>query len=292
MKKRLSGLLRFVTIIIFALSAVLLWSPPVTAQGGHGPTFGLATPTAGQGAVSADIMTMSLSMMDDLALMSRASVRYGLTPDIMLNFSVPFTLYSGPMDMFVPRTRGGTMMGGFRDLEAMVLWRFHKQFPGVGQRFESTLLLSGLYPTSSERGGVGAGPGMHVAAVTGYASRTVYAWGGAGFQGHTQNGDDQLGNLYYASAVVAWRPPLFDDYPAPDWRIFIEVLGERSQRDVVAGEKRSDTGGDKIFVGPSVLGLYGAWGISLGVLFPLYQDLNGPEHAENARLSMNISLFF
>ena len=285
--------IRLLSVAFFVMAICFTIPLSLFAQGGHGPAFGLATPTAGQGAISADIMTMSLSMMDERSLMSRASVRYGLTPDIMLNFSVPFDLYSGPMDTFVPRTRGGTMMGGFGDMEVMALWRFHKQFPGVGKRFESTLLLSGLYPTSSERGGVGAGPGVHAAVVTGYASRTVYAWGGAGYQGHTKSGDDQLGGLYYVSAVAAWRPPIFAaDYPAPDWRIFIEALGERSQRDVVAGEKVPDTGGDKLLVGPSVLGLYGAWGVSLGVLFPVYQDLNGPVHAERARLSMNISLFF
>lgn len=271
----------------------LTFSAPISAQGGHGPTFGLATPTAGEGALSADVMTMSLSLMGERSVMSRTSIRYGLTPDIMLSFSVPFDIYSGPMDMFVPRTRGGTMMGGFGDVEAMALWRFQKTYPGVGQRFESTLLLSALYPTDSERGGVGTGPGVHAAAVTGYASRTVYAWVGAGYQHHTQSGGDQLGDLYYTSVVTAWRPQIFrGDYPKPDWRIFFEALAEHTRQNQVDGEVVLDTGGEQLLVGPTLLGLYGAWGVSFGVLFPVYKNLNGPQHAENARLAMNISLFF
>lgn len=263
------------------------------AQGGHGPLYGLATPTSPEGAWSADIMSMSLGMMDERSLMSRLSVRHGITPHIQFNVSVPYDLVSGPMDTFVPRTRGGTMMGGFGDVEAMALWRFHRQYPGVGQRFESTFLVSGLYPTSSERGGIGVGPGVHAAAVTGYASRTVYGWAGLGYQHHTQSAGDQLGDLYYVSAVAGWRPQIFrGDYPKPDWRIFVETLAEHSRQNRKDGETVADTGGDKLLVGPTVLGLYGAWGVSFGVLFPLYENLNGPVHSESARLAMNISLFF
>lgn len=168
----------FLIVVVVSISFCLTFSVPISAQGGHGPTFGLATPTAGEGALSADIMTMSMSLMGELYVMSRTSIRFGLTPDIMLSFSVPFDIYSGPMDLFVPRTRGGTMMGGFGDVEAMALWRFQKTYPGVGKRFESTLLLSALYPTDSERGGVGTGPGVHAAAVTGYTSTEpgVFHW--------------------------------------------------------------------------------------------------------------------
>lgn len=267
-----------------------LHGPPARAQGGHGPVFGLATPTLPEGAWNGDATLMSLGRGGERALMARQTLRYGLTADLQLNLSVPKTLAGLPSQ---PRTRIGTMMGGMGDLEALALWRFHKRYPGVGERVESTLLVSALVPVVSERGGVAAGPGVHAAVVTGYASRSVYAWIGAGTQGYLARNDDRLGPLAYASAVVAYRPPFFQgDYPKPDVRFFVEAVAEVAGQDRVAGEPVVASGGERLFVGPTVLGLYRAWGLGAGVLFPVTQRLNGAQPRETARLAFNLSYWF
>ena len=273
-------------VLLLALSA-----PGAQAQGGHGPAFSLATPTLPQGAWNVDVTLMSPSRGDRRALMSRQTVRYGATPDLQFNLSVPVDIERLPDP---PNSRVGTMMGGIGDVEASAFWRFQKTYPGVGQRFESTLMVSGLYPTRGERGGVDVGPGAHVAAVTGYASRTVYVWGGAGYQHYFEtDGGDRPGDLGYLSAVFAWRPPVFQhDYPKPDIRFFAEGLAEFVGRDEVGGEAVADSGGEKIFAGPTALGLYRAWGLGVGVLFPLYQNLNGTQRRENARFALNLSYWF
>ena len=267
----------------------LLLAGPVWAQGGHGPVFGLATPTLPQGAWNVDITLMSAAR-GKRALMARQTTRYGLTPDLQLNLSVPFSIEEMPNP---PTTRIGTMMGGIGDVEASAFWRFQKTYPGVGQRFESTLIMSGLYPIRGERGGVEVGPGVHLAAVTGYASRTVYAWGGAGYQHYVPDDGDRPGDLGYLSAVFAWRPPIFQhDYPKPDIRFFVESLAEFAGHDQKGGEALPSSGGEKIFVGPTFLGLYRAWGLGAGVLFPLYQHLNGQQAEEGMRFAANISYWF
>ena len=76
------------------------------------------------------------------------------------------------------------------------------------------------------------------------------------------------------SAVYGWRPPYFQKERTPDWRIFIESLAEFPQRNCVDGREDPDSGGEKILVGPSLLGLYGAWGVSGGAMFPIYQRGN------------------
>lgn len=261
----------------------------VHAQGGHGPVFGLATPTLPQGAWNVDVTLMSAAR-SERSLMARLTTRYGLTPDLQLNVSIPFSIepMSDP-----PTTRIGTMMGGIGDVEASVFWRFQKTYPGVGQRYESTLMVSGLYPVRDERGGIDVGPGIHAAAVTGYASRTVYAWLGAGYQHHFASGGERPGDLGYLSAVFAWRPPVFQhDYPKPDIRFFIESLAEFAGHDQETGNSLPNSGGEKIFVGPTFLGLYRAFGLGGGVLFPVYQNLNGVQRAENARLAINLSYWF
>jgi hypothetical protein len=117
--------------------------------------------------------------------------------------------------------------------------------------------------------------------------------GGVGFQRHFEKRGDQPGDLGYISAVFAWRPPVFQgDYPKPDWRIFIESLAAFTGRDQVNDHTVAGSGGRKIFAGPTVLGLYGAWGIGAGVLFRVYEDLNGIQPGEGARITVNLSYWF
>lgn len=272
----------------FLILAFLLLglAPQIRAQGGHGPVFGLATPTLPQGAWNIDVTLMSAAR-GDRAFMARETIRYGLTPDIQLNLSVPQLIEGIQAPL---RTRIGTMMGGMGDAELSVFWRSHVQYPGVGKRFETTVIAGALYPVVGERAGVEVGPGIHAAAVTGYASRTIYAWGGGGYQRYFEHDGDRLGDLRYLSVVFAWRPPVFQgDYPKPDWRIFVESLFEFVGHDRADGVKIEASGGERIFVGPTVLGLYGKWGIGAGVLFPVYQDLRDTAANEAARFTVNLS---
>lgn len=287
--KALSNLARTSLSLIAFLLVALASAQAVRAQGGHGPVFGLATPTLPEDTWNVDATLMSAAR-GERALMVRETIRYGLTPNVQINLSVPQFIERIPSP---PRTRIGTMMGGMGDAELSVFWRPHVQYPGVGKRFESTVMLSGLYPVTDKRGGVKVGPGFHAAAVTGYASRTFYAWGGGGYQRYFEDDGDRPGDLRYLSAVVAWRPPMFSgDYPKPDWRIFVESLFESVTRDQVAGVDVPNSGGEKVFAGPTVLGLYGRWGIGAGVLFPVYQDLDGVQEEEDARLTLNLSYWF
>ncbi len=259
---------------------------------GHGPGFGLAPPTLAKGGWSSDTAAMSLGTDEGTVLMFREMLGYGITEDLQFNVSFPL---SPPVDKLrhPPRTRVGSMMGAFGDVEASVFWRFHRQAPDVGDRFEATLLLGGSLPTEDRRGGVKVGPSFNTAVVTGWASRTVYGWVGAGYQHYFSEGNDQLGELPYLSAVLGWRPPLFrEDFPKPDWRLFIEGLAEFPQRDRIGGVMNPNSGGEKVMVGPTVLGLYGRWGIEVGVLFPVRQEMNGSQSEEKFRAKLSVTVWF
>lgn len=276
-------------LILLGLVSCLAGTTPAASQGGHGPVFGLATPTLPQGAWNLDLTLMSVES-EDRGAATRGTVRYGLTPHVQLNVSVPVALSKTDSP---PNTRVGTMMGGMSDVEGMVIWRLHTLYPGVGKRFETTVIGGALYPATGARRGLDAGPGFQVAAVTGYASRTIYAWAGAGYQRYFDASGDRLGELAFLSAVTAWRPPVFQgDYPKPDWRIFIESVIEFGGRDRSAGAEITGSGGEKAFVGPSFLGLYRALGLGVGALIPAYQDVNGDQPEEGIRLTMNLSYWF
>ncbi|MGK7370450.1 MAG: hypothetical protein ACNS64_09560 [Candidatus Halalkalibacterium sp. M3_1C_030] len=276
-------------LIIIAVGLSQVVASNTYAQGGHGPVFTLATPTLGQGELSFDAMVMS-TRQGNSAWMLRQNWHYGLTEDIQLNISVPTPLQqiANP-----PQGRLGTMMGSYGDLEVSGLFRLFKTYPGVGQRFESTLLLSGSVPTEDKRGGLHVGPSLHGGLVTGYASRTFYAWAGGGYQYYSEQHNDRLGDIAYVTGVIGYRPPVFQhDYPKPDWRIFVESITEWVGNSTLNGAEQPNTGGTKSLLGPSVLGLYGKWGLSGGILFPVYSSFSGLQDSESYRLNFVLSYWF
>lgn len=280
---------RYLTSVFILLLGTGVISTNTFAQGGHGPVFSLATPTLGQGELSFDTMVMSTRQGQN-AWMLRQNWHYGLTEDIQLNLSIPTPLrqISNP-----PQARLGTLMGTYGDLEASGLFRFFKTYPGGGKRFESTLLLSGSVPTEKQRRGVQVGPSVNAGLVTGYASRTIYGWLGSGYQYYGSSGGDQLGDITYLTAVFGYRPPLFQhDYPKPDWRIFVESVTEWVGSEYQDNQKVDNSSGRRTLIGPTLLGLYGKWGISGGILFPLDSTFSNSAQQEEYRLSVVLSYWF
>lgn len=278
---------------VLITAGVLCLPAPTMFAEGHGPAFGLAPPTLGDGAWSSDTMVMSLGTEDRTIFMFREMVGYGINEDLQATLSFPLSRPINRGGRGTQNHRAGAMSGSFTDLEGTLLWRFHRQGTDVGARFESTLLFGGSLPIEERRAGVKIAPSGHFAAVSGYASRTLYAWLGGGYQHYLEDNDDRLGPLPYASAVFGWRPPMFrHDFPKPDWRLFVEGLAEFPQRDRINGRKNPNSGGEKLLLGPSVLGLYGKWGVEGGVLFPVHQDLNGEQAEERFRAKLVFTWWF
>jgi hypothetical protein len=257
---------------------------------GHGPAFALATPTLGEGQWSSDTAALVDGSGMGTAVMYRELVGYGIGPDLQANLSVP--LIQGGMPDATPRGSEG-MMGSGKDIEGSLLWRFQRRATGVGERYESSLLMSAWDSRDADVEGLPGGQGISAAAVTGHASRTSYWWVGGGAQHYFANQGTRLGDLYYVTAVWGWRPPYFQrDYPAADWRMFVEAVGESSQHNRLRGTVISASGGTKLFLGPSALGLFGAWGVEGGVLFPVSQSLNGPQPKEHYRSKLVFTYWF
>lgn len=266
------------------------WSLPVGASG-HGPVFALATPTLARGAWSSDTAAMGLQTSAGAPVMFRQMIGYGLTPDLQLNVSVPL---APTLDRIAapPRSRLAAMMGAWGEAEASVMWRFHSRAPRIGVRRESTLLLGFATPMDARRNGVRVGPSVHLAAVTGYASRSWYWWGGAGYEYYLPRSADRLGALPYLTAALGYRPAHFRNAGRPDWRGFLEAVAEFPGRNRIAGRTDPNSGGSRLLIGPSVLGLFGAWGIGAGMLWPVTQHLNGNQPGERYRWAVNVSYWF
>ena len=260
-----------------------------TAQAqGHGPIYGLQTPTLAKGGINMNAAGMSIGTEDEASYMLRYTFFYGITEDLQVTLTTPTVIERLEN---APRTRGNIMMPANGDIEAALWYRFFSNAFGVGKRFESTAILGVSAPTEDVRGQVNVGNSVHGAISTGYASRVWYAWLGGGYQYYLEKDNEQLGDLPYASMVIGYRPDIFmGDYPKPDWRIFVESLAEFPGDNKVNGQFFStDERSKKVLVGPSILGLTGPWGISFGALFPVYRDLIPNTPREKYRVALNIS---
>jgi hypothetical protein len=136
-----------------------------------------------------------------------------------------------------------------------------------------------------------AAPSMHVSAASGYASRSHYFWLGGGYHRHAEREDSRMGDVIYYSVVYGYRPPALQlDYPKPDLRFFVEVVGDRTAKAKHFGFEFYQSGGTSVFIGPTALLLYKAYAIEGGMLFPAYQRTNGSP--ERFRFAVNVSYFF
>lgn len=277
---------------VLALLASALPGSRADAQG-HGPVFGLSTPTLRKGGWSLDAGFMGRLMGEHEMVMFRPMVTYGITEDVQLSASFPLPIYTSQGMM---PARVAARMPASPDVELTLGWRFQKRELGIGSRFESTAFLALDYPTDATRMGLDMSPGVAAALTTGYVSRVIYAWIGALYRRYvTPVGPtaDHPGDVGMYSLVLGYRPPAFQhDYPRADWRLFVEAVGEVSARDVADGVERAGSGGHRLFVGPTLLGLYRGWGVSGGPLFPVRQRLNGNQPRDRVRLALDLIFWF
>jgi hypothetical protein len=274
------------------LAAGLLLASPAWSEG-HGPSFVLATPTLGQGQWSSDTVLMGMRTEDGSTPTAIGQMfGYGLHEDLQINLKLPVARSGGDEAMKPLNMRAG-MMGAPRNVEASLMWRFHRQAPAIGTRRESTLHLGVASPRQDERRGLEIGESLHAAVATGYASRSTYWWLSAGWQHQRERGDDRLGDLYYAGAVFGYRPGRFRADGAPlDLRWFVEGVVEFPRADRQDGQRLDQTGGRRVLLGPSFLALGGPWGLSGGVLIPVHEYMGDMEPEERARVKLIATYWF
>lgn len=271
-------------------AGVVLAAAGALAGQGHGPIYGLSTPTLGRGGWSLDVGGMGRLLEGARVVMARPMLSYGVTEDIQAYASVPLSIEPG---RGVPAVRGFTRMPATRDVEVGVGWRVQRRGVDVGTRQESTVWLGLDRPLEESRAGVPTSPGGFGAVVTGLASRTLYAWVGAAYRRYLGRNDSRPGDSRMASLVVGYRPAAFrHDYPRPDWRGFVELVAEWVGPDVLDGAPVPGTGGRQLFVALTALGLYGSWGIAGGPGFPLIQEMGGGQPDERMRLVVNLTFWW
>lgn len=269
-----------------AIVLAVLGLPVLAFASGHGPLFGLATPTNSQGEWSFDqgVFGRATSLGSQASL--RELVGYGFTPHLTLSLTLPVVLG----DTRLPPTR---IQPG-ADFDSTLAWRFQHKATKVGTRFESTafasLVVPGPQSSFKSVANVTNTPGMMLGAVTGTASRSHYLWLGATYTKFFEHNGDRRPDVLDYSLVYGYRPPKWRKPPDKwDWRLFGELVGERSERFLQASSTVDGTQAHQVFIGPSALGIYRNYTVSFGAQIPIYQDLGSMFPKERVRFAVNFS---
>jgi len=269
-------------VVLFAVVGL----PALATAAAHGPVFGLATPTNSQGEWSFDegIFGRNTSLGTQASI--RGLVAYGFTPHLTLSFTLPAVVGDTPL----PPTR---IQPG-ADFESTLAWRFQHSATKVGTRIESTAFV-GLVVPGPQSGFNGVvhttnAPGTMIGAVTGLASRSHYLWLGSTFTKFYEHNGDRRPDVLDYSLVYGYRPPTWRRPPDKwDWRLFGELVGERSDRFLQANVPVANTQAHQVFLGPTALGIFHNYTVSFGAQFAIYQNVGSAFPKERVRFAVNFS---
>lgn len=252
---------------------------------GHGPVFGLATPTNSKGEWSFDSGLFGRSNDFGSQVSFRELIGYGFTPHLTLSVTAPAV--AGDQLLTPTRIQPGA------DFDATLKWRFQHRATKIGTRIESTA-FAGLVVPGPQSGYQNIvttnAPGAMFGAVTGLASRSHYVWLGATFTRFFEHAGAKRPDVFDYSLVYGYRPPKWRRSPEKwDWRLFAELVGEHSDRYKQAGVAIPQTQAHQLFLGPSLLGVYRSYTISFGALAPIYQSAGSQLPHERVRFAVNFS---
>jgi hypothetical protein len=270
--------------VLVLLATFLL--PCFAFADGHGPVFGLATPTNSKGEWSFDSGVFGRTNSFDSQASFRELIGYGFTPHLTLSFTAPVVF--GNASLTPTRIQPGD------DFDAKLAWRFQHRATKVGTRLESTAFVALVAP--GPQSGFATivhttnAPGTMFGAVTGMASRSHYVWIGSTFTKFYEHNGDKRPDVLDYSLVYGYRPPKWRRPPDKwDWRFFGELVGERSNKFEQGNVSIPETQAHQVFVGPTAVGIFRNYTVSFGAQFPIYRDVGSLFPRERVRFAINFS---
>ncbi len=82
--------------------------------------------------------------------------------------------------------------------------------------------------------------------------------------------------------VAGWRP-VSPEYKKPDTVLLLELNGEITDKAVLNGSRRANTGGTEWFVSPGIFWTYRNFAIKSGIQIPVASNLNGTQNPSDYR---------
>ncbi len=212
------------------------------------------------------------------------NVIYGIRDDLSIFFNVPFT----------PRSRcGSSYSSGVEDIFLQLEYGYYSK-SRKDCTLQGTIVANVQFPTgsSSKNPRTGNNSFSYFLGTTfAYLSYDWYAFVSPGvnlttMQHHKKYGNSYLYQCGFARYIQQLSPPgwVFD--------LMFEFDGIYVEKDKIHGTDDPDTGGNSIFVTPSIYFASKRWIVQWGAGFPLVQDLNGKQDKIQYLLASTLAISF
>ncbi len=226
----------------------------------------------------------------------------GLHEDVTLSLTLPYLFKE-----LKTRTAGQRMRlssDGLGDLSVVGKWRFFK-LPELGETTEAAGFLGLELPTGKDderdsgmRLPQPLQPGSgSVDGILGLAFTRLWDGGrwlvnaDTFYKANSEANDYQFGNVLRFDVggqyrVYPWRYEYYDQLTL---NAILELNGSYAEKDTLDGDRLGTTGGLKLFVSPGIQAIVtDSLLLETGIQIPFYRDLNGPQLAEDFRVTVEL----
>jgi len=208
------------------------------------------------------------------------NISYGIREDLSLGLFVPFT----------PESKSGSShSSGIEDIFLQCEYGFYSK-SGQSYTMQATVLANVQFPTgsSSKNPPTGRGSFSYFLGTTyAYTSFYWYAFVSPGVNFTTTHHGTKFGNSYlyqwgFARYIKQLSPPgwIFD--------LMVEFDGTYAEKNKIQGVTDLNSGGNVIFITPSIWLSSKRWIFQWGIGFPMMQNLNG--HQDKIKYSIDYNM--
>ena len=246
-----------------------------TGASAHEPVFSLGPETIFEDGVGIESEFELEDAEGERLTVMNWEILYGLRENVALTLKVPHVL---------EREDDGRTSAGAGDLEARIKYRFFKR-DLLGAQHKVSLLFGVKAPTGDEdaRPSLGTGTADLLFGLTyGYESRTWYHFVTARYRLRTESGGRDPGDRIFVDPAIGYRP-FRREYLEWDLVFLLESNLEIELRDELRDERLPDTGGNRLWLGPTALLSYRNVMLKGGIQFPVYEDLSGDQGESRLR---------
>jgi hypothetical protein len=212
------------------------------------------------------------------------NVIYGIRDDLSVFFFVPFN----------PKSRAGAAhSSGIEDIVLQMEYGYYSK-ARLDYTLEATLVGNVQFPTgsSSKNPRTGNGSFTYFLGTTfAFMSQNWYAFFSPGVNLTTTHHRTKFGNSYlYQWGFARYIKPL----SPPGWvfDLMVEFDGTYLEKDKIKGAIDPNSGGNSIFITPSIWLSSKRWILQWGIGFPVVQNLNGEQDKVKYLIAYSLGIAF
>jgi len=223
---------------------------------------------------------------------------YGFSEYLTIEIRTPITVEKKALVSFVDKDTGSEVCevrknSGIGKIHITGKLRIYKQYK---KQVRNQIILSGgvLIPTikSHDLPLISTGSvDFLFAALGGFETTKWYHFTTFAYRLNTAKHQNRHGDKFFFSYTLGYRPET-PQFKKPDMMFLFDFDGIHQERDLIADVHDEDSGGTRLFIGPSFFLSIGNFMLKGGFQVPLVESVNGFQKKHNYRLALGAFVQF